>query len=180
MMLCWLLIVLFIAVILWSSQEHMTNKDLIDTLKTFGVDNSGQIKPQAPAAKQEIFGPALKESEKPPPRPLSDEDEAKKRAMRNLYPRVYGPDYHGAPGQKFEPPSLETSEKPYTDYHCAQGQEFEPSSLETSQKPYTDPGVSKKYQSESEPYYFNPDLQTSFRVDGPPQPFLTDFSKFQK
>ena len=28
-------------------------------------------------------------------------------------------------------------------------------------------------------YQFNPDLQNAFPVEGPPQPFLTDFSKFQ-
>jgi hypothetical protein len=154
MALCWLLIVLFIATILWSSQEHMTNKDLIDALKTFGVDNSGQVKPKSPSKNQEIYGPGLKESEKPPPKPLSDEDEAKKRAMRNTYPHIYGPEYQGAPGQSFEPPSLEKTEKP-----CSAASALEPV---------------------GEPYYFNPDLQTSFPVTGPPQPFLTDFSKFQK
>ena len=28
-------------------------------------------------------------------------------------------------------------------------------------------------------YEFNPDLKNAFPVEGPPQPFLTDFSKFQ-
>ena len=154
MALCWLLIVLFIATILWSSQEHMTNKDLIDALKTFGVDDSGQVKPKSPSKNQEIYGPGLKESEKPPPKPLSDEDEAKKRAMRNAYPHIYGPEYQGAPGQNFEPPGFEKTEKPYS--------------------------AASALEPVGEPYYFNPDLQTSFPVDGPPQPFLTDFSKFQK
>jgi len=30
-----------------------------------------------------------------------------------------------------------------------------------------------------ETYEFNPDLKNAFPVEGPPQPFLTDFSKFQ-
>jgi hypothetical protein len=31
-----------------------------------------------------------------------------------------------------------------------------------------------------EQYEFNPDLKNAFPVEGPPQPFLTDFSKFQQ
>jgi len=147
MKLCWILIILFIAVLAWSSQEHMTNKDLVAALKTYGVDDSGQIKPKDPPENQEIYGPGLKESEKPPPKPLSEEDEAKKKNARSAYPHIYGPEYQGAPGQSFEPPGLEKSEKPY---------------------------------SEAEPHYFNPDFQKAFPVEGPPQPFLTDFSKFQK
>ena len=33
---------------------------------------------------------------------------------------------------------------------------------------------------DDETYDYNPDLQTAFPTSGPPQPFLTDFSKFQK
>lgn len=32
---------------------------------------------------------------------------------------------------------------------------------------------------EDETYDYNPDLQKAFPTEGPPQPFLTDFSKFQ-
>jgi hypothetical protein len=174
MALCWLLIVLFIATILWSSQEHMTNKDLIDALKTFGVDNSGQVKPKSPSKNQEIYGPGLKESEKPPPKPLSDEDEAKKRAMRNAYPHIYGPEYRGAPGQSFEPPGFEKTDKPYS---ASLERACEHPGLEKTEKPYS---AASALEPAGEPYYFNPDLQTSFPVTGPPQPFLTDFSKFQK
>jgi hypothetical protein len=128
----------------------MTNKDLIDTLKTFGVDDTGKVKPKAPSIKQEIYGPGLKESEKALPKPMSQEDEAKKLNMRTSYPHIYGPEYSGVPGQSFEFPGLENTEKPYN--------------------------VAKM----EEPYYFNPDYQNAFPVNGPPQPFLTDFSKFQK
>lgn len=31
-----------------------------------------------------------------------------------------------------------------------------------------------------ETYDYNPDLQKAFPTEGPPQPFLTDFSRFQK
>lgn len=33
---------------------------------------------------------------------------------------------------------------------------------------------------DDETYDYNPDLQNAFPTSGPPQPFLTDFSKFQK
>jgi hypothetical protein len=42
---------------------------------------------------------------------------------------------------------------------------------------------SAKHESdkvEDETYDYNPDLQKAFPTSGPPQPFLTDFSKFQR
>ena len=64
----------------------------------------------------------------------------------------------------------------------------------TDTRPYPDiygpdvqlvPGMkprSNKHHSDdtSDPTYeFNPDLQKAFPTEGPPQPFLTDFSRFQ-
>lgn len=40
----------------------------------------------------------------------------------------------------------------------------------------------KKHESDNvddDTYDYNPDLKKAFPVEGPPQPFLTDFSKFQ-
>jgi len=40
-----------------------------------------------------------------------------------------------------------------------------------------------KHESDNvndETYDYNPDLQKAFPTSGPPQPFLTDFSKFQR
>jgi hypothetical protein len=50
------------------------------------------------------------------------------------------------------------------------------------------PGSTKKKSGKHESdgdrdedaYQFNPDLQKAFPTNGPPQPFLTDFSKFQQ
>jgi len=48
------------------------------------------------------------------------------------------------------------------------------------------PGMKQKnpkHQSDDtsdDTYDYNPDLQKAFPVEGPPQPFLTDFSRFQK
>lgn len=42
---------------------------------------------------------------------------------------------------------------------------------------------SAKHESDhvdDETYDYNPDLQKAFPTSGPPQPFLTDFSKFQR
>lgn len=42
---------------------------------------------------------------------------------------------------------------------------------------------SRKHESdnvEDDTYDYNPDLQKAFPTSGPPQPFLTDFSKFQR
>ncbi len=42
---------------------------------------------------------------------------------------------------------------------------------------------SPKHESdnvEGETYDYNPDLQKAFPTSGPPQPFLTDFSRFQR
>jgi hypothetical protein len=43
--------------------------------------------------------------------------------------------------------------------------------------------TSSKHSSDDtsdETYDYNPDLQKAFPTSGPPQPFLTDFSRFQK
>ena len=41
------------------------------------------------------------------------------------------------------------------------------------------PGKHASDHVDDETYDFNPDLQKAFPTEGPPQPFLTDFSKFQ-
>jgi hypothetical protein len=48
--------------------------------------------------------------------------------------------------------------------------------------PGTKPSSGKhKSDDTSDPIYeFNPDLQKAFPTDGPPKPFLTDFSRFQR
>ena len=46
-------------------------------------------------------------------------------------------------------------------------------------KPKPMPGKHASDQVDDETYDFNPDLQKAFPTEGPPQPFLTDFSKFQ-
>ncbi len=42
------------------------------------------------------------------------------------------------------------------------------------------PGKHESDKVEDDTYDYNPDLKNAFPTNGPPQPFLTDFSKFQK
>jgi hypothetical protein len=69
------------------------------------------------------------------------------------YPDIYGPDIPLVPGTK-------TKSMPGT-------------------KPKSMPGKHTSDEVDDETYDFNPDLQKAFPTEGPPQPFLTDFSKFQ-
>jgi hypothetical protein len=55
---------------------------------------------------------------------------------------------------------------------------------EITAAPGTKPGSKPNSKHESDnlddnTYEFNPDLQKAFPTEGPPQPFLTDFSKIQ-
>jgi hypothetical protein len=123
------------------NREHMTNSDLISTLKTFG--DKGTKKSTKDTSKQEslpIMGP------KAPA--IDPADKKKKEASKGtntsgVYPDIYGPDIPKIPG------TTRTAGKHVSD--------------ETS----------------DEIYEFNPNLKNAFPVEGPPQPFLTDFSKFQ-
>jgi hypothetical protein len=134
----WKVILVVIAIILlcWSSREHMTNEDLISTLKTFGKE--GTKKPSKPyASEAPIMGPKAPKVEPAPAKTNNAGDSGS-----NIYPDIYGPEYQGPPGSKHS---------------------------------------SSKHQSDDtsdETYQFNPDLKKAFPTEGPPQPFLTDFSKF--
>ena len=122
------------------SREHMTNSDLLSTLKTFGEKGTKKQK-KDPSKDNElpIMGPKAE---------IDPADKKKKEASKgtNLsgtYPDIYGPDVPKIPGTK-----------------------------QTAGKTVSD-------EPNDETYEFNPDLKNAFPVEGPPQPFLTDFSKFQ-
>lgn len=130
----WKIILVVVAIILlfWSSREHMTNADLVSTLKTFGSE--GTKKPSKPyASEAPIMGPKAPKVEPAPPKTNNNGDSGS-----SVYPDIYGPEYQGPPGAKHQ---------------------------------------SSKHQSD-DTYEFNPDLKKAFPTEGPPQPFLTDFSKF--
>ena len=134
-----ILVAALLAFVVMKRREHMTNKDLLDTLKTFGEKGTP---PKTKDVHQEaIYGPRTTKAE---PKPVpgkgkhSDSD-------GNVYPDIYGPEITPIPGSKA----------------CKKG----------------------KHESdcvEGDAYQFNPDFAKAFpREDGEPQPFLTDFSKFQ-
>jgi hypothetical protein len=134
----WKVILVVIAIILlfWSSREHMTNSDLISTLKTFGAE--GTKKPSKPyASEAPIMGPKAPKVEPAPPKTNNNGD-----SESGVYPDIYGPEYQGPPGSKHSK------------------------------------GKHSSDDTSDETYQFNPDLKKAFPTEGPPQPFLTDFSKF--
>jgi len=144
-----ILLVLAILVIVFHKQEHMTNKDLLETLSKFGKANTKS----KGTYEEPIYGPKTTKAE-PVPAPTTkpgSED-------TNVYPDIYGPEITPVPGKK-----TKKSSKP-SDAHV---------------KPGT--GIQASDDNDDETYAFNPDFQDSFPTDeNEPQPFLTDFSKFQK
>jgi hypothetical protein len=137
----WTLILLVVAILVIvlfrSSREHMTNKDLLDTLKTFGEKG----KKTKDIRQEPIYGPKTSKVEEPKPAPSGKNGVTD----TNVYPDIYGPEITPIPGSKV----------------CKSG----------------------KHESDcadNDAYQFNPDFSNAFpREEGEPQPFLTDFSKFQ-
>jgi hypothetical protein len=138
-MILWILAGLLVFLILSRSQEHMTNADLISTLKTFGTKKETPPKSSTTPTEAPIFGPKTSKLEHP--KPTNKPNSAN---GSGVYPDIYGPEYVGVPG------STKKGGK-----HESDG------------------------DRDDDAYQFNPDLQKAFPTNGPPQPFLTDFSKFQ-
>jgi hypothetical protein len=140
----WLfLAIIAIIVMLWfkyPSQEHMTNKDLLSTLSTFGEKGKKKDTP----SQEPIYGPKSTKSLKSTHTNKKDPNAEDGAA----YPDIYGPEITPIPGKVHK---------------------------------RTAPGKtsSDEVDKESDTYQYNPDLHKAFPSDGEPQPFLTDFSKFQ-
>jgi hypothetical protein len=151
-----ILLVLAILVIVFHKQEHMTNKDLLETLSKFGkTDTKSKGTYEEP-----IYGPKTTKAEPTPTpaKPGSDDG-------TNVYPDIYGPEITPVPGKK-----TKKSSKP-SDAHVKAG------TVGTG----TGTGIQASDDNDDETYAFNPDFKDSFPTDeNEPQPFLTDFSKFQK
>lgn len=145
-MLIWILLGLVVLILLVSRREHMTNEDLLSTLKTFG-DKAPPKKKANPADVDHvpIYGPRA-----PQVVPADPSKTNLAPTVAGVYPDIYGPEITAAPGTK-------PGSKPGSN----------PSSKHTSD------------EVEDKTYEFNPDLQKAFPTEGPPQPFLTDFSKIQ-
>ena len=149
----WKVVLIILAVLLFVnfSREHMTNADLVSTLKTFGTEGTVKAKKDF-ASEAPIYGPKAPQVVPAPPK--SDGGDS----GSGVYPDIYGPEYQGPPGAKTSKNKTKKNQ---------QGNDL----------------INPNHQSDdtSDPTYeFNPDLKKAFPTEGPPQPFLTDFSKFQK
>ena len=82
--------------IVWST-EHMTNEDLVSTLKTFGKKGSKSTQKKVTGQQDElqIYGPkGVPSPSEPKPAPASG------KAGSSEYPEIYGPDVILTPGKK--------------------------------------------------------------------------------
>lgn len=153
----WLILVVAVLFILFysapSQRENMSNDKLLSTLKTFGEQGTKDpnLSKDVP-----IMGPVA---------PAVDPADSLKAASKTsgttgaAYPKVFGPDVALTPGQT----SGQTSGKASA------------AAAQTPGSGYTLSDV----QSKDPNFEFNPDLKKAFPYSGPPQPFLTDFSKIQ-
>lgn len=153
----WVLVGIAILVILfYHPRENMTNEALIATLKTFGEKGTPPASSTKGPASQQIYGP----SASPPPLPTNNGGSASGQSVGGPYPQIFGPDVKAVPGT--------------TPAGTLAGTNFPtvnpvgPGQVASDQAPPQD-----------QAYQFNPDLAKAFPIEGPPQPFLTDFSKIQ-
>ena len=158
----WVLLGLAVLVIVfYRSRENMSNDELIETLQQFENKGTKSYEP----SKEEIYGP----SANPPAFTNTGGGGGSGKAVAGPYPQIFGPDItsgpgtgrggRGGPGGPGGPggcPVTGNAAPPYG--HVASDQPLPP---------------------EDQAYIFNPELAKAFPVDGPPQPFLTDFSKIQ-
>jgi hypothetical protein len=90
---------------------------------------------------------------------------------------IYGPK---APKVEPAPPSSNSQNSGSGVYPDIYGPEYQgPPGTKNENKKKANPNHQSDDTSDST-YEFNPDLKKAFPTNGPPQPFLTDFSKFQK
>lgn len=91
-----LFVLSILVTVLRTSSEHMTNKDLMDTLKTFGNHGtSSKKKTSAETNELPVYGPKGVPSP-PAPKPSSGK---KPGSDGSQYPEIYGPDVILTPGK---------------------------------------------------------------------------------
>ena len=157
----WVLLGLAILVILfYRPRENMSNDQLIDTLKTFGEKGTHSSSKTSGPSNQAIYGP----SASPPPVPTNTGGSGGGKTVAGPYPQIFGPDITNGPGTASGTASGTVSS----------GAPVGPGQVASDQ------GLAGGCQGPADQTHeFNPDLAKAFPVDGPPQPFLTDFSKIQ-
>lgn len=136
-----ILCIVAIGVATYYRKEHMTNKDVISMMQSYGTkDEDDKKKKDDKPSEAPIMGP---KSGGMGPAPTTQPSKDSKST--GSYPEIYGPDAPMEPGKQ-----------------CSTSGKHESDNVEDCT------------------YDYNPDLQKAFPVDGPPQPFLNDFSPFQK
>lgn len=93
-----LIVLAILVTALQTTTEHMTNKDLMDTLKTFGEHGTSSKKNKTPGDTNElpVYGPKGVPSP-PPPKPTPSS--GGKSGDGSQYPEIYGPDIVLTPGK---------------------------------------------------------------------------------
>ena len=173
----WILVGLAILVILfYRPRENMTNDQLINTLKTFGEkgNSSSSSSSSLGTTTKPIYGP----SANPPPFPTNTGAGGGK-TVAGPYPQIFGPDVTNAPGTMSGSGSgsggSDLSGGGGVGGGGGGGGGVGANGGSANGFVYSDqPGPQDKTLE------FNVDLAKAFPVDGPPQPFLTDFSKIQQ
>ena len=159
----WILVGVAILVILfYRSRENMTNGQLMNTLDAFKKEGKKSNEPSL----DPIYGP----SASPPEFPSSTNSGGGKdgKSTGGPYPQIFGPDTTPKPGAGRLGPGT-----------AAGGIAGDGKTGQSSV--YVNPvgpgQVGSDQGGETVEPEFNPDLKNAFPYDGPPQPFLTDFSK---
>jgi hypothetical protein len=158
----WVLLGLAILVILfYRSRENMSNDELIDTLKQF--ENKGTK--NAEPSKEFIYGPSAN------PPAFTNTGAGGGKSVAGPYPQIFGPDVKPAPGSgRGSGGAGGAGGGSVRGGTGLSGNTAPPEGQVASDQPLP---------PEDQAYQFNPELAKAFPVDGPPQPFLTDFSKIQ-
>jgi hypothetical protein len=150
-------------ILFYRPREHMTNEQLIDTLKTFGEQGTSSSSSKTSGqSSQAIYGP----SASPPPVPTNTGAGGGK-TVAGPYPQIFGPDVTNAPGTKPGSGS------------ALGGSDLSGGGVGANGGSANGFVYSDQPGPQGQTHEFNPDLAKAFPVDGPPQPFLTDFSKIQ-
>ena len=189
----WILVGIALLVILfYRPRENMTNDQLISTLKEFGNTSSSGI------SEKPIYGP----SANPPPVP-TNRGAGGGKTVAGPYPQIFGPDVTGAPGTTgsggaggFGGGSVgggagggvgvgNVAGGAGSGVSGVGGLAGGCSNGSGTGRVGANGGSANGYVFSDQPgpadmaHEFNPDLAKAFPVDGPPQPFLTDFSRIQ-
>lgn len=146
----WILIVIALLVVVFYRPVHLEKMTNKDLLDTLSKFGTNGAKPKPKDPYEEpIYGPKAPKLEEPVPAPAKGKGDD----TSDTYPDIYGPEITPVPGEK---------QKKQKKTHSMNGKH------------------SSDDHGDEEPYQFNPHLEKAFPMEeNEPQPFLTDFSKFQ-